>query len=56
MGGAAGATPYPMDVCDHGFEEATKKLTDPLTDPLDMIPDGRAPDTRSSATARWSCR
>ncbi|MGC5342385.1 RHS repeat-associated core domain-containing protein [Streptomyces sp. DT171] len=41
VGGAASAAQYPMDVYNYGFEEATKKLTESLTDPLDMIPDGQ---------------
>ncbi|MFJ6466966.1 RHS repeat-associated core domain-containing protein [Streptomyces sp. NPDC091387] len=41
VGGAASAAQYPMDIYNYGFEEATKKLTESFTDPLDMIPDGQ---------------
>ncbi|MER7689650.1 hypothetical protein [Streptomyces sp. NPDC097610] len=41
VGGAASAAQYPVDVYNYGFEEVTKQLSESLTDPLDVVPDGQ---------------
>ncbi|MGW1502248.1 hypothetical protein ACWCQW_27420 [Streptomyces mirabilis] len=41
VGGAASVAQFPVDAYNYGFEEATKQLTESLTDPLDVVPDGQ---------------
>ncbi|MFI0999795.1 RHS repeat domain-containing protein [Streptomyces galbus] len=41
VGGAASAAQFPVDAYNYGFEEATKRLSESLTDPLGVIPEGQ---------------
>jgi hypothetical protein len=41
VGGAVSAAQFPVDAYNYGFEEATKQLSESLTDPLDVVPDGQ---------------
>ncbi|MGY4744249.1 hypothetical protein [Streptomyces sp. ATMOS53] len=41
VGGAVSAAQFPVDAYNYGFEEATKQLSESLTDPLDVGPDGQ---------------
>ncbi|MCQ9177474.1 sugar-binding protein [Streptomyces sp. IBSBF 2953] len=41
VGGAASVAQFPVDAYNYGFEEATKQLSESLTDPLDVVPAGQ---------------
>ncbi|MGW5366928.1 hypothetical protein ACWER6_01510 [Streptomyces sp. NPDC004009] len=41
MGGALSAAQYPADIYNYGLKEATKRLSESLTDPLGVVPDGQ---------------
>lgn len=41
VGGAASAAQFPVDAYNYGFEEATKRLAESLTDPLGVLPEGQ---------------
>ncbi|WP_406004927.1 sugar-binding protein [Streptomyces sp. NBC_00637] len=41
VGGAASVAQFPVDVYNYGVGEAAKRLSESLTDPLNVVPDGQ---------------